>query len=94
LEDKKSKYSKFKAAALKYSIQEEWATPLPSKGKREKATQIVEMVKKYNIPCSDSPEIIELILDQKINDLIPEKVSVLIEEINNFIYLLEGRKHE
>ncbi|MCK5075527.1 MAG: EscU/YscU/HrcU family type III secretion system export apparatus switch protein [Calditrichia bacterium] len=75
-------------------MQEKWTPKSASKGKREKAKQIIEIAKKYNIPTSFSPEIIEIILEQDIGSLIPEEIFSIIAEIHTFIYQLEGRKNE
>jgi len=93
LEGNKSKYSKFKAAAQKYSTQEEWESAMPSKGKRDIAKKIIEISKKNNLPVSHSPEIIEYILNLKSEDVLPEKILALIDEIYKFLYFLQGRKH-
>lgn len=78
-----------RAAALQYRSGKDRAPRVVAKGDFLIAEQIIELAKAHDIPINESPELVKLLSQVKLDDEIPETLYQVVAELLAFIHQLQ-----
>jgi flagellar biosynthesis protein len=81
-----------KAAALKYEPGRDSAPLLTASGKGELAKKILDVAKQHNIAIYHDPELVDALVNLKINSEIPPHLYEIMAKILAFIYEVDISK--
>jgi flagellar biosynthesis protein len=81
-----------RAAALRYTREQEGSPTLVAKGEDELAEQIVAVAREHGIPIHQDPALVGVLSRLNLDDQIPAQLFVAVAAVLGFIYRLESEQ--
>ncbi len=79
-----------KAVALKYELNTS-APRVTGQGEGYVAEAILDKAKEYGIPTRNEPELVEFLMQLKLNDVVPPDLYAAVAEVLAWAYEIDGK---